>query len=262
LPQDAHAASRPPRPGDGAAPLSPARVVSVSPLDVEIAPAVPATKLERDTTDRQSFDLLHDLIANANAAAERLERAVAHASQREAQTANSAGQLQERLQLSAQMLKAFQSQITRIEAGLGELRAQEKRAQVAESRVKQRVMDAEARIDAAIQRFSAQVEQIRDEALARITIAMQNAVEERAVPKRLESEGPTAIARDLVAMTAALQQVAERIGDIAQTHLNSAGVPAVSSDSQPAAPLPAATRSSAPDEHAPPLRFQNFAGAG
>lgn len=190
----------------------------------------------------ESAQALHELIEHSKTLAERFERTLQEGRQEQTRVAQAIAPLQERLQLSAQMLQAFQTQITRVEMALAELKAQEKKAQVAEARAQQRLADVELRIESALERFSRKLEELSHNALTKVVEAgsAQSAV-----------SYPASIRSDLDRLSGTMREVAERLAQISQIHVADEG------------------RSSAPDSDAAaeihveaPLRFEKWASSG
>jgi hypothetical protein len=111
-------------------------VLSVSPrtIDLPIETSVensaagidPANRAIADLVDlaSQTSDVLRALIDQGQLSERKASRAALH--------------LQERLRLSARMLKAFQSQISRLESGLAEMRDHERRLHSLEAQIEKR----------------------------------------------------------------------------------------------------------------------------
>ena len=198
-----------------------------------------------------------DVIAQAHAAAERIERTLGQAGASPVQPSKVLTQLQERLQLSAQMLKAFQTQITRIEMSLAELKSQEKKAQVAESRAQQRLTDMDARLAAAEQRFKARLDALAQEAWQSLERRMAERI--TATSSSSLEHADNRMSNDLASLASAIQEFALRLADIAAPRAaDSSKSPSLSAE--PAACEPAPEPPAAQVVLGPSLRFQSWAG--
>lgn len=124
--------------------------------------------------DQNAFDdlagTLRNLIDNAENVGRGLEQCVKHAGGVKQEQDKSAEQLQERLRLSARMLKAFQSQIVRTESAIAELTSREEHFFSVEQQAEHAVESMKKRIDGVIDtvmdRFQQQLEE-------RITAALE-----------------------------------------------------------------------------------------
>jgi len=143
------------------------RVVSVSPSDAARDRMMPRDRTDESSKvfltprvlDQRSFDELSGrlgaLIDDAGKAAETLTSRLAEAQMTQTEPNQASAQLQERLRLGARMLKAFQTQIDRVEAVIGRLDERRRDAE-----------DAEATLDEQWKAFQTHVDQSRRQAEA------------------------------------------------------------------------------------------------
>jgi chromosome segregation ATPase len=96
-----------------------------------------------------------------------LQSTIEQASALDGDIAAASRQLHERLSLSARMLKAFQSQIERIEALLGRARADEEKANAINQRMQSRIDEFETRLEKYLERFEARLDDIASRASKR-----------------------------------------------------------------------------------------------
>lgn len=159
--------------------------------------------------DQNAFDelsgTLRRLIDQAEHAGKDLEVCVEKVGEAKRDQTKSTEQLQERLRLSARMLKAFQSQIARTESAIAELTSQEEKSHAIEQRVDEAVNSAQQRIDAAVDAALERLEQRLHERIASALQEMDREIEERAEPARRVME-------EIEAITPA----AERLTEIAE----------------------------------------------
>lgn len=249
----------------GAGPQS-HRVVSVSPHahELEPEPEHPPCAIDVDCiAGDEAAQTLRGLTSDATNLAERLERALVQARDGGASAAKAVVQLQERLQLSAQMLKAFQSQISRVEMSLAELKSQEKKSQAAEARARERLGDLDRTVEAAMAKYTRRI----DEALQAATVRFDKHVADhvgRAVPPQAAAGGDSSrrAEDELVRFTTTMQDLAQRIKELTEVSRASPGA----GGGGAAAPAGATvnTADAAPPEVkvVPPLRFHTWVGTG
>lgn len=263
LPQDAQGSFHPSQGMDDAAPRHLVhRVVSVSPHVVEVKPD--ACDAECEAARVPAHDMIEQLqqsIADANAAAERMEKAAAQSREDELQAPKMAAQLQERLQLSAQMLKAFQSQITRVEMGIAELKAQERKSQAAEARAQQRLTEVESRIETALQQFAQRLEELSQAHVQNIETqrGLLMASGERTAAGD-DDNVELSITQYLERFSSSMQEMAVRIAQLAA--MNQRAGAGTAADSTLSAPPNEKTQDHAEPliQTVAPLRFQRWAG--
>lgn len=217
-PQDAHVVSRPEAAGDHFAlqnhPLA-QRVVSVSP-HAHATPQHPIKALFDQKVLEEGRAIAESLLAQreqTESLIENLSALAAKASEGEAQAAQAVVHLQDRLRLSAQMLKAFQSQIGRIDHSLEQLKAQERRAEAAEGKAQQRLTELNARIDAALADFTQRLEQVMHAAQEKMNqLVVERAADAVARSSNFRAPPAAAVPGDvLVELAATMRDVSQRL---------------------------------------------------
>jgi len=103
---------------------------------------------------------LREIIEGARTQSLSLQSTVEQASALDDDIAAASRQLHERLSLSARMLKAFQSQIDRIEGLLEGARAGEERVAALNERMGQRISEFETRLERYLERFEARLDEM------------------------------------------------------------------------------------------------------
>lgn len=151
------------RKAPGHAALRHARVMSVSPAAIEYAGASEDGGASLMFAEPPAA--IRALIDQALNLAATLANSVGQATQAEAKAAKAALHLQERLRLSARMLKAFQSQIGRVETSVGRLQNHEDKVHEAIAVIQQHASGLDARCDAAMVQFEQRLQAGADAAL-------------------------------------------------------------------------------------------------
>lgn len=149
------------------------RVVSVSPHHVQsmsVPPSPAGTPQEPPVLAavRESVDTLRTLVGQGRDQTRRLTTVMTSAKQGEAEAMVAVSQLQDRLRVSAQMLKAFQVQISRVEHTLAEVTALERRAEAAEALACKRMEECDARVAAAFDQLDQRISAAVDDAVEKI----------------------------------------------------------------------------------------------
>lgn len=269
-PQHVPVVSRPDAAGDHSAPHSSTpcqRVMSVSPHAPMHGQHAMIEDVNQKLLDegRAMRDLLRGLIEQARTIAEKLSTLATSASEGEAQAAQAVVHLQERLRLGAQMLKAFQSQIGRIDHSLEQLKAQERRAEAAEAKKQQRAIDMQSKIDAALAEFSQRLEQMMQAAMEK----MNRMADERAaaIAARLSNHSPphadppSSSSTELHQLTVTLREVAQRLAALTDKSAAPVVIEEKPRTIQPVAP--ASADEERPAIHVnPPLRFHTWTSRG
>ena len=226
-PQDAHVVSRPSAAGDPFAPPNQSlaqRVVSVSPhaQDHSTQPAIPLIAPHSLDEGRAIADSLHAQIEQARVIIERLSALATNASAAEAQAAQAVVHLQDRLRLGAQMIKAFQSQIGRIDHSLESFKVQERRAEAAESLAQQRLAELNARIDATFGDFTQRVEHMMHAAQEKLNRMVDERAAESAARSLSHPASPTAnmSATELIEVASSMHDVAQRLAELCTYHVS------------------------------------------
>ncbi len=138
------------------------RVLSVSPNDVQ--PTMTGIGMQHDDVlitspviDQTSLDnlaaSLQALIDQAGAAASELREALKQTAEVRSQTAKASGHLQDRLRVSARMLKAFQSQIEDVQATMTDLKSHKQQTEQAATELDALLSGSEARARDAVELF-------------------------------------------------------------------------------------------------------------
>jgi hypothetical protein len=132
-------------------PLSqgPPRVLSVSAHGHELRLA-PVPEPALDLSEAESVSELRALVQDASSLIQKLRLLREEARHDEEQATRTVVHLQDRLRLGAEMVKAFQMQIHRIEESMSELKAQERRVEAAGQRILEQASQALAEIAAAL----------------------------------------------------------------------------------------------------------------
>lgn len=152
------------------------RVLSVSPNDVQ--PTMAGIGMQQDDVlitprviDQTSFDnlaaSLQALIDQAGAAAGELREALKQTAEVRTQTAKASGHLQDRLRVSARMLKAFQSQIEDVRATMSDLKSHKQQTEQAATELDALLSGSEARARDAVELFEKRTAEASRSALQR-----------------------------------------------------------------------------------------------
>jgi chromosome segregation ATPase len=173
-----------------------------------------ALSISPKASDAVDPEMLASLIEKARDVGQRCDALLAQCQSHEQSVQQASCDLQERLQLGARMLKAFQTQINQIQALFSELQSRQQNAQSAEAQLRQRVAAFEADVDAANKRFDERVEQTMQAALARIEHAAATAINSR-IDHDHASPHKAANGIDLTALSDLLQEAAQRISALA-----------------------------------------------
>jgi len=236
------------------------RVVSVSPRAAQPQHSPSRQSNRSETPIRDAMESLRSLLEHSRASASQLNKVFATVQEGEKAATQAAVHLQERLQLSAQMLKAFQSQISRIDNSIAELKAQERRAEAAESRLLERLNEVQARIDAALQQFAAKIEQASHAALEQFDsqCAQRAAAHRPAEPAPLSPQ----VSSNLSALATTMHEIASRIAAVVGQAPEMAMKSADQSSSCPSIELEPKAAEMGPIHVVPPLRFHTWAAGG
>lgn len=139
---------------------------------------------------------LHDIVEGARTQSLSLQSSIEQASALDEDIAAASRQLHERLSLSARMLKAFQSQIDRIDGLLAGARAGEERVAALNERMQERVGEFETRLERYLERFDARLEEMVGRASTRFRAQIAEHEE------------------SMAAVSAALPDLDERLGNL------------------------------------------------
>src|SRR4029453_2875258 len=118
-----------------------------------------AVSISAKAVDAIDPEVMASLIESARDVARRCDELLTQCRARESSASQAAIDLQERLQLGARMLKAFQTQINQLQALFAESRNRQEHAQSAEAQLRKRFAEFDAHIDVAHKRFDDRVEQ-------------------------------------------------------------------------------------------------------
>jgi hypothetical protein len=215
-------------------PESKPRVVSVSPSTLEPAHASRATTIHAPTLGAldASLDQLRQL-------AQRFETMVNDGRAQEAQSTKSSRQLQERLRLSARMLRAFQAQIDRVESTLKSQQDHERELQRLDAAIERKFATVQVQLETSLQQFIARLDQASDAAL-------------RIHEQRLTDEARGRTTNDLSWLTSTMRDVTKRMEQLAAAPPASPAVASAKHEEQVDVP-DTETMANAP------LKFQRYA---
>ena len=178
-------------------PESRTRVMSVSPSAAETPHSPCATTIHAPPLDdaEASLDQLRHWV-------HRLEAIVGEGRAQEAQSIESSRHLQERLRLSARMLRAFQAQIDRVESTLKAQQEHERELQRFDAAIELKFATAQARMEMSLQQFIARLDQASDAAL-------------RIHEQRLTDEARGRTTKDFSWLTSTMRDVTKRMEQLA-----------------------------------------------
>ncbi len=153
------------------------RVVSVSPREPRLVlePLVNEAQLESPPNETTLDHVTtietglssRNAIAEARTVAAQLAAVIAQGREGEAKAAKAVVHLHERLRLGAKMLKAFQTQISRVEAGLATLRSHEAQVRSAGKHIDEKYAAFEASVEATLTRTVARLDEAAQQAIDR-----------------------------------------------------------------------------------------------
>lgn len=163
--------------GSPSTPVPMPRVLSVSPRDHEegqepFAPTVePDNFITPRTIDHQPNDeivaSMRELIAEASVASSRLTNLIEQTSDSDAWANKASVHLQERLRLSARMLKAFQTQVDRVEGALERAGSREEELAKTDEVMNEAYEKFENHICSTIERYERRMKEITDRSIER-----------------------------------------------------------------------------------------------
>lgn len=162
------------RPGEQG--TSEKRVLSVSPAREERGPEQNSKNsrevfLSPRVIDEQAFNefatTIRTLIDDATSTSDRLAGLLEKASDDDVWTNKASDHLQERLRLSARMLKAFQSQITRVEQTITSMDVQEQTLESSRQSLDESLEEFETHLCTTLEKFEGRMTEITDRAIAR-----------------------------------------------------------------------------------------------
>jgi chromosome segregation ATPase len=161
---------------------------------------------------------LRTLVGEARDQMRRLSEVLAYTRQGESEAGKSIAQLQDRLRVSAQMLKAFQVQIGRVETSLAAVTAQERRAEAAEERIQQRMAEFDARIEHVMVQLDRRIEESVRAAMGKINRQWdERAADATARRSAVPADDMMTVQAELDQLAATMQDVARHIASLAAT---------------------------------------------
>ena len=160
------------------------------------------------------------LIAGAREVARRCDDLLTQCQSRESGAQQAAQELQERLQLGARMLKAFQAQINQLQALFSELRNRQQGAQSAEAQIRKRLAEFDAYVEGAHKKLDDRAEQAALAAIQRIEKAAMTKIESQPSENRSGDPGDNQRqhdCEDLARLSTMLHEAALRVAHLAET---------------------------------------------
>jgi len=209
-----------------------------------------ALSISPKASDAVDPELLANLIQSAREVGQRCDGLLAQCRAHEEKVEHASIDLQDRLQLGARMLKAFQTQINQLQAMFTQLRNRQQQAQSSEAALRQSLDRFDEHVEAAKKQLDERIEQAVLAAIARIDHAASIRSQAAALA---QASGATASRSELTELSTLLHDAAHRISELAGTE---ASPDAASRSDRPDSVIESKPKSNSVEAPAqPPLRL-------